>query len=117
MSLPTDSKARKRIPIYSGVIRYFPRSLIALAQCSQAGNDQHNPGKPLHWDRTKSMDHLDCLMRHMVDDVLGTTLDTDDIIHKTKVAWRAMADLELALEAAQATDVAEDATGTNSGTN
>ncbi len=97
-SLPTDAKARKEIPLYSGFIKYFPRAMIAVAQCSYRGNAQHHPGTPLHWDKSKSTDHRDCLLRHMVDDVLGVAMDVDETEHRTKVAWRAMADLEIHLE-------------------
>jgi hypothetical protein len=58
MALPTDAKQRKSVPIYSGVIKYFPNALAAVAELSRIGNDQHNPGKPLHWDRSKSGDEL-----------------------------------------------------------
>jgi hypothetical protein len=98
MSLPTEAKARKAVPLYSGVLRYFPRALIAVAQCSYRGNEQHNPGQPLHWAKGKSTDHLDCLLRHMVDDILGVAIDTDQTAHLTKVAWRALAELETHLE-------------------
>ncbi len=103
--LPTDPKARKGIPIYSGFIKYFPRAIAAVAELSRKGNDQHNPGKPLHWDRAKSGDELDCLCRHMLDDALGVPVDTDDVLHATKMAWRAMANLEKKLEAADAQEV------------
>jgi hypothetical protein len=59
--LPTDPQERKGIPLATGLIDYFPDALIAVAQLSKIGNDQHNPGKPLHWDRTKSQDESDCL--------------------------------------------------------
>lgn len=98
MSLPTDAKARKAIPIYSGFVKYFPRAMCAVAELSRIGNDQHNAGQPLHWDKSKSGDHLDCEMRHMIDEALGTLEDTDGVLHKTKKAWRAMADLEMHLE-------------------
>ena len=62
MILPEDALERKGIPIYSGVIRYFPDALVAVAKLSRRGNDQHNPGKPLHWDRSKSGDELDAMM-------------------------------------------------------
>lgn len=84
--LPVDALERKGIPIYSGVIRYFPRALAAVAKLSKKGNDQHNPGKPLHWDRSKSGDELDAMMRHVID------CDWD------AVAWRALANLEKELE-------------------
>lgn len=96
--LPTDAAARKAIPIYSGFIKYFPRGIIAVAQLSHIGNEQHNPGSPLFWDRSKSGDELDALMRHTIDEVLGEDTDVDGVLHATKRAWRAMADLEKKLE-------------------
>ena len=101
MTLPTEAKARKAVPIYSGVLKYFPRAIIAVAECSYRGNEQHNPGQPLHWDRSKSRDHLDCLLRHLMDDALGVKTDTDQTAHLTKCAWRALAALELHLEGLQ----------------
>jgi hypothetical protein len=96
-ALPSDPKARKGVPIYSGFLRYFPRAVAAVARLSQVGNDQHNPGKPLHWDRSKSGDEHDALMRHLME---AGTIDTDGVRHSTKAAWRAMAALEKELEAA-----------------
>jgi hypothetical protein len=96
--LPTDSKARKDIPIYSGFIKYFPDAIAAVAELSRIGNDQHNPGKPLHWDRSKSGDELDAQMRHVLDEAAGVAEDTDGVMHLTKNAWRAMAALQKALE-------------------
>ena len=81
-----DPLVRKQTPIYSGFINYFPRAIVAVAQISFRGNWQHNPDSPLHWDRSKSGDELDALMRHIVDG------DWD------AVAWRAMANLEKQLE-------------------
>ena len=98
MTLPTDAKARKDIPIYSGFIKYFPDAIAAVAELSRIGNDQHNPGKPLHWDRSKSGDELDALARHLTDEAKGVELDTDNVRHLTKCAWRAMAALQKALE-------------------
>ncbi len=94
-ALPTAAVARKAVPIYSGVVRYFPNALAAIAELSRIGNDQHNPGKPLHWDRSKSGDELDALTRHLVE---AGTIDTDGVRHSTKVAWRALANLEKELE-------------------
>lgn len=94
-NLKGDAAARKAQPIYSGVIRYFPRALAAIAELSRIGNDQHNPGSPLHWDRSKSGDELDALSRHLVD---AGSKDTDNVWHDTKVAWRALANLEKLLE-------------------
>jgi len=93
--LPTDAKARKNVPIFSGVLRYFPDALAAVAELSRIGNEQHNPGKPLHWDRAKSGDECDALTRHLIE---AGTIDTDGIRHSAKVAWRALANLQKELE-------------------
>lgn len=93
--LPVDAKARKAVPIYSGFIKYFPRAIAAVARLSQVGNDQHNPGQPLHWDRSKSGDELDALMRHLLE---ADGVDKDGVDHLCKVAWRSMAALEKRLE-------------------
>jgi hypothetical protein len=98
MTLPTDPKARKAIPIYSGFVKYFPDAMVAVAELSRIGNDQHSPGKPLHWDRSKSGDEMDALMRHLLDDAAGVPVDTDGVAHLAKVAWRAMAALQKACE-------------------
>jgi hypothetical protein len=96
VSLPTDAKARKAAPIAEGVLWYFPNALAAVAAVSKAGNDQHNPGQPMHHARGKSMDHADCLLRHLID---AGTLDTDGLPHTAKVAWRALAMLQEEIEA------------------
>ena len=96
--LPTDKQARKETPLYSGLLMYFPQACAAVAQLSYAANEQHNPGEPMHWAREKSNDHPDCLMRHLVE---AGTIDDDGQRHTAKVAWRAMAMLELEIEAAQ----------------
>jgi hypothetical protein len=96
--LPTDPKARKDIPVYSGFVKYFYLAIAAVAELSRIGNDQHNPGKPLHWDRSKSGDELDAQMRHVLDEASGVSEDTDGVMHLTKNAWRSMAALQKALE-------------------
>lgn len=88
-----DSAIRKATPIYSGVLRYFPNALAAVARLSKAGNDKHNPGQPLHWSREKSTDHGDCIVRHQLS---PETVDPETgELHAAAVAWRALAQLEL----------------------
>lgn len=103
--MTSDAEKRKRMPIYSGVLRYFPDAIAAVAACSQVGNDQHNPGKALHWDRAKSGDELDALTRHLME---AGTIDTDGIRHSAKVAWRALANLQKEIENAADTDAVID---------
>lgn len=95
MSLPTDKQERKNLPLCTGVLDYFPDAIAAVAATSKAGNDQHNPGQPLHWAKEKSTDHADCILRHLVD---RGTIDTDGIRHSAKVAWRALALLQIEIE-------------------
>ena len=99
--LPTDAKARKNIPLASGCVEYFPDALIAVAELSRIGNEQHNPGTPLHWDRSKSTDEADALARHFVE---RGKIDTDGVRHSAKVAWRALALLQKEIEAAKTRD-------------
>lgn len=98
LGLPTDAKARKALPIYSGVLCYFPDALAEVARVSKAGNDQHNPGQPLHWSKGKSTDHDDCALRHLMD-AKGNPIDTDGGRHRAKHAWRALAALQIEIEA------------------
>src|SRR5690349_23449099 len=97
MTLTTDSKKRKNIPLARGLLDYFPDALCAVAELSRIGNEQHNPGEPLHWARDKSTDHADCILRHLIE---AGTVDTDGMRHSAKLAWRALAQLQLELEAA-----------------
>jgi len=90
-----EKEDRKKIPVYSGVINYFPDAIKEVAKCSYAGQQQHNPDKPLAWDRSKSGDELDALMRHLID---AGTIDTDGVRHSAKVAWRALANLQKEIE-------------------
>ena len=81
--LPTDAQERKAIPIHTGFIKYFPRAIVAVAKVSLIGGIQHGQtAETLHWDRSKSTDELDALLRHILDGEWD------------HVAWRAMAILE-----------------------
>ncbi len=95
--LPADAAARKAAPIARGVLDYFPLAVADVARLSLIANEQHNPGTEMHWDRSKSKDHADCIVRHLID---RGTVDTDGVRHATKVAWRALALLQVELEAA-----------------
>jgi hypothetical protein len=96
MALPTDAKERKNVPMARGLLDYFPDALAAVADVSRVGNEQHNPGQPLHWSKHLSTDHADCLVRHLVD---RGRRDVDGLRHTAKVAWRALALLQMELEA------------------
>lgn len=94
-TLPTDAEGRKTFPVASGVLDYFPDAIAAISHLSWKGNEQHNPGQPLHWARGKSTDEADTLMRHFLQ---RGTFDSDGIRHSVKVAWRALALLQKEIE-------------------
>ena|SRR5579864_2828057 len=94
--LPSDAKERKNIPIGTGVLDYFPAALAEVAKISFVGNQQHNPGQELHWARGKSQDQADTIIRHFLE---RGKLDVDGMRHSAKLAWRALALLQLELEA------------------
>lgn len=97
-TLPTDAASRKQYPIATGFLDYFPDAVAAVAHLSWVANEQHNPGKPLHWDRSKSADEDDANMRHFL---ARGRFDTDGIAERTKAAWRSMAALQKEIEAQQ----------------
>ena len=95
---PTDKAAeRKATPVFSGFLAYFADAVNEVSRCSMAGQKQHAPDEPLQWHRDKSGDELDALSRHLLE---AGTMDDDSIRHSTKIAWRAMANLQKELELA-----------------
>ena len=97
MSLPTDAKERKQLPIGTGVLDYFPDALAEVARVSFQGNLQHNgPDASLHWARAKSTDQSDTIIRHFLE---RGKLDVAGMRHSATLAWRSLALLQLELEA------------------
>jgi hypothetical protein len=72
---------RKKYPLFTGLVKYFPDALLEVSRCSWAGNQQHHPDKPLHWDRGKSNDHLDAMLRHTIQ---SGQIDGDGVRHSAK---------------------------------
>jgi hypothetical protein len=104
LTLPTDSDARKEIPLRAGCYNYFPAALAGVARWSKQGNDKHNPGQPLHHARGKSMDHEECIERHGTDlaDLQAAHDRAADFVEQERLvvqmldeydarAWRALA--------------------------
>ncbi len=93
--LTTDREERKGIPMARGLLDYFPDALAEVARVSALATAQHHPGEEMHWDRSKSPDHADCIVRHLLD---RGTLDTDGARHTAKIAWRSLALLQVEIE-------------------
>lgn len=97
---PSGAEDRNKLPI-AALFDYFPLAMIEIAKVIQIGNDQHNPGQPVHWAREKSVDHGNKMLRHYME---RGTVDTDGARHSGKMAWRALALLETECEMAQGYD-------------
>ena len=95
MALPKDAADRKDTPIVRGVLDFFPDAIAEVARVSLRGSQQHHPDAAMHWDKGKSTDEADALVRHLVE---RGTLDTDGMRHTAKVAWRALAMLQRELD-------------------
>lgn len=76
----------------------FREALLEVAAVSVSGNEQHHPGAPLHWEKDKSRDHADCILRHWADHQALSVMDSDGLLHLAKAAWRALAWLQAHLE-------------------
>ena len=103
--LPTDDAERKALPLFTFLTTYFPDAIVELVRISVQGNIQHNPElepADIRWARGKSMNQLDTAFRHLWDHKLGTPIDKDGRYHLGKAAWRALAALQLQIEADRA---------------
>tara|TARA_R110000787_G_scaffold26157_1_gene73429 strand:- start:447 stop:1418 length:972 start_codon:yes stop_codon:yes gene_type:complete len=93
-----EAKQRKMTPMYSGLLAYFPDALALVARNSMVGHYQHNdPKDEMYWDREKSADELDAIIRH-ISDHSKSPKDKDGTLHMSKVAWRALAFVQKFIE-------------------
>jgi hypothetical protein len=95
LSLPDADELRGHYPMADGLLDYFPNALAEVSKVSKIGNDQHNPGEPMHWARDKSTDHANKIMRHLVD---RGRFDGRGVRHTARLAWRALAMLQTEIE-------------------
>jgi hypothetical protein len=92
------SEERKQRPVARGFLDYFPKAVMETSHHSWKANQKHNPDEPLHWAKEKSNDHLDALVRHILDYQQGERYDDDGLRILTAISWRAMAFVETELE-------------------
>ena len=92
--LETTSEERKKYPMARGLLDYFPDALAEVAKVSYLGNEKHNPGEEMHHARGKSMDHADCILRHLA----GRGGWDGEIRESAALAWRALALLQEEIE-------------------
>jgi len=93
---PEDDKQRLEYPIFSGLLDYFPHACAEVARHSKIGNDQHNPGEPMHWAKEKSIGRGDKIVRHLMDGWTTAKQNRRDktIRHLAAMCWRALELLE-----------------------
>lgn len=96
--LSQDSTIRKGLPMARGLLDYFPDALAAVSAVSMAGAQKHGTfdaeGNPT-WDKSKSTDHADCIVRHLAD---RGQFQKDGHRHSAALAWRALALLQIELD-------------------
>lgn len=95
VSLSEDPELRAQYPLFDGFLAYFPNAAAEVSRLSYLATQQHHPDEPMHWDRSKSTDHLNKIGRHMID---AGKLDDRGLRHSVMLAWRAMANLQEELE-------------------
>jgi hypothetical protein len=115
--LPQDNVARKGLPLWLQVTRYFPKALREITKVSVVNNVRYNPGRDpfdINWARGKSNDQLGSGFRHMLEsEVDGKVFEEvpEEVARITGItriyvlaenAWRANAALELAIEKQEA---------------
>ena len=93
-----NSQERKERPAFSGFLEYFPDAIMEISNHSWKANEKHNPGEKLYWNREKSKDETDALVRHLIDYAKGERYDEDGLSILTAIGWRAMAFVQKELE-------------------
>jgi len=86
---PEGASERHEYPVFTGLLAYFPRACAAVANVSFIGNEQHQPGEPMHWAKEKSIGTGDQVVRHTMQGVLEGSA-----YHLAQAAWRALELLE-----------------------
>ena len=113
MIFPTDDKARKMLPVFSMITRYFPKAMREITKVCVANNVRYNPERDpadINWARGKSPDQLGSAFRHMLERIVDNHVfePTSPMVEKAtgitsvyvlaEAAWRVCAALELEIE-------------------
>ena len=90
-----------KAPVITGVVQYFPRAVLAVANLSLKGATKYS-WRGWHDVPDGEKRYLDALGRHLAMEAIEGEVDsawTDgDVLHATADAWNALARLELILE-------------------
>jgi hypothetical protein len=83
-------------PVFQGLLDYFPRACLAVADVSAAGAAKYS------WKGWESVPdgvnrYSDALSRHLVNLAIDGDFDRDGFLHRAQIAWNSLASLELYL--------------------
>lgn len=109
-----DDKVRKMLVVFDYICHYCPKAMREITKVAVANNVRYNPGRApndINWARDKSKDQLGSLFRHMlerrvdgkifepIDPEIAKVVGFDEVYVMAEAAWRALAQLELDIEA------------------
>lgn len=118
-----DDKVRKMLVVFDYIARYCPKALREMTKVAVANNVRYNPGRApndINWARDKSKDQLGSLFRHMlerrvdgkifepIDPEIAKVVGYDRVYVLAEAAWRAVAALELDIEAWETAEKAQE---------
>lgn len=83
-------------PVFQGLLDYFPRACLAVADVSARGAAKYA------WKGWETVPdgvnrYSNALGRHIVNEAIEGSYDSDGFLHKAQIAWNAFAALELFL--------------------
>lgn len=86
-----------KVPVFRGLIDYFPNACMAVAEVSQKGAEKYTWKGWIDVPDGK-IRYTDALVRHLIKESTEGEIDPDfGLLHAAHLAWGAMARLELIL--------------------
>lgn len=95
----------EKVPLYTVIFKQFPKALIEVAKCSQAGNKKYN--LDVDWYNFKRVknaqfQYKNAAIRHLMEDGYNEDMkEYGEILHSSQAIWNLLAALELELEQSQ----------------
>ncbi len=94
-----------KIKLLRYFFRKFPRAIEAVARVSEAGDAKHNGTVRSYLSvENGHQEYSESMMRHIFDEIIEGPIELEDgSLHAAKIAWGALARLEIHLEKAKGT--------------
>lgn len=83
-------------PVFRGLLDYFPRACLAVADISAQGAAKYSWRG---WEKVEDgvNRYSDAMVRHIVNSSIEGDYDPEGFLHRAQIAWNALASLELYL--------------------